>query len=428
MTRGLPVLSGQRIDRSRDRAVTTGGIAAASLFLLAAVAAVVLPDVARGAWLPLHLVLAGGASVAIAAVLPFFAASLMATPPAPTTGRVAAVALTAAGAMVVTVGVPRGELMAGAAGGVLYLAGMVVVLVLVLRLLRGSLVPRRRIFSALYGAALASVLVGATLSVLFLAGVPAVLAAWPTLRVAHAWANLFGFVGLVIATTLIHFYPTVVGARIEQGRVVVAGLGGLAAGPALVVAGFIVGHVALTATGAVLAAAGAVVLAGYAVDVLRRRARWTTDPDWHRFAIGSLTSSIGWLVASYLAAAASVLVHGPGPGGWVGGAIMAPLVLGGVAQVVVGSWSHLLPAIGPGSPVQHAWQRRVLGRAATVRLVAFQAGVALLAIATLTDRTGPIVTAGASLTALSMLASGVLLAVALLGRGERPSPGTASRL
>ena len=37
--------------------------------------------------------------------------------------------------------------------------------------------------------------------------------AWLSLHLALAWFNLVGFVSLVIATTLLHFFPTVVGAR-----------------------------------------------------------------------------------------------------------------------------------------------------------------------------------------------------------------------
>ena len=44
------------------------------------------------------------------------------------------------------------------------------------------------------------------------------------------------------------------------------------------------------------------------------------------------------------------------------------------------SWTHLLPSIGPGGPVDHARQRVILGRVATPRLVALNAGVLLLAV------------------------------------------------
>lgn len=414
------MLTGRGIDRSRDRAITIAGVAIAAVFLLVSLVVVVLPGGSGGPWLPLHLALAGGASVAIASLLPFFAATLVATAPAPDAWRAAAIGLITAGATLVTGGVRAGQLGAGAVGGALYLAGMAVLLALTVGLLRRSLIARRRIFSVFYGAALGDVLVGAALTTLMLAGVPAVLAAWPTLRAAHAWLNLFGFVGLVVAVTLIHLYPTVVGARIEQGRVTVAGLLALTAGPAFVALGFITGAWVPIALGGGLVVAGSGTLVAYAVDVLRRRARWTRDPDWHRFTTGSLTCAIGWLAVAQVGAAAVAIIRGPGPAGWVGGVVVAPLVLGAIVQVIVGSWSHLLPAVGPGSPVRHAWQRRTLGRLAAFRIVGFQLGVALLLVAAIAGVDGPLQTAGTLLAAATTALSVALFAIALAGRREGP--------
>ncbi len=58
----------------------------------------------------------------------------------------------------------------------------------------------------------------------------------------------------------------------------------------------------------------------------------------------------------------------------------APLTIGWIVQVLLASWTHLLPSIGPGTPVQHGLQRTILGRFATPRLLALNGGVALLAI------------------------------------------------
>lgn len=418
---GQPSSRGAGVARSRDRALTVGGIALAAAFLALSLLAAL--GGSGDPWLPLHLALAGGASVAIAAVLPFFAASLVAVAPAGEGPRIAAIGLVAAGAVGVTLGWRLGNLGVAAAGGVVYLAGMAVLLGMTVRLLRRSLGASRRIFQWLYGVAIACVLAGATLTTLMLAGVGVVLASWTTLRVAHAWLNLFGFVGLVIAATLVHFYPTVVGARIGQGRAFVAGIGALAAGPPVVALGFITGAWPVIAAGAVLAVMGCATLAWSTIDVLRRRARWTTDRDWHRFAIGSLTASIGWLVGAEVAAATVAVMRGPGGAGWIGGVVTLPLVVGSVMQVIIGSWTHLVPAIGPGDPVRHAWQRRALGRFALPRLVAFQAGAGLLladALGWVTGWAGP---AGLALVALSMGLSIALLAIALWHHPSRPERG-----
>ena len=404
-------MRGAGVARSRDRELTVAGIALAAAFLALALLAAL--GGSGDPWLPLHLALAGGASVAIAAVLPFFAASLVAVAPAGERPRIAAIGLIAAGAAGVTMGWRLGNLGLAAAGGAVYLAGMAVLLGMTVGLLRRSLGASRRIFQWLYGVAIACVLAGATLTTLMLAGVGIVLVSWSTLRVAHAWLNLFGFVGLVIAATLIHFYPTVVGARIGQGRGFVAGIGALAAGPPVVALGFIVGAWLVIAGGAVLAVVGCATLAWYAIDVLRRRARWTTDREWHVFAIGSLTASIGWLVGAEVAASTIALTRGPGGAGWIGGLVALPLVVGSVMQVIVGSWTHLVPAIGPGDPVRHAWQRRVLGRVAVPRLVSFQAGVTLLLADALGWGASWLGPAGLILVILPMGLSFALLAVSL---------------
>jgi hypothetical protein len=79
------------------------GLAIAAGLLALAGASALVPNV-RGQWLPLHLVLAGAATVAIGSVMPFFAAALVNGPPAPAAARVAVVALLTVGALSVTAG------------------------------------------------------------------------------------------------------------------------------------------------------------------------------------------------------------------------------------------------------------------------------------------------------------------------------------
>jgi hypothetical protein len=92
-----------------------------------------------------------------------------------------------------------------------------------------------------------------------------------------------------------------------------------------------------------------------------------------------LLAGCAWYAVG-LTLAAGVVLAGPGAGGWSTAVVGAPLAIGWVVQVLVASWTHLLPSIGPGGPGEHARQRTALGRLATVRLVALNLGVALLAI------------------------------------------------
>jgi len=94
--------------------------------------------------------------------------------------------------------------------------------------LRRGLGPSRGLVIGGYVAALCAVALGASLAVVFLAGWPPLVEAWGRARPTHAWLNLVGFVTLTIATTLLHFLPTVVGARIVRRRSAFLVVGGLA--------------------------------------------------------------------------------------------------------------------------------------------------------------------------------------------------------
>ncbi|HEX2626994.1 MAG TPA: hypothetical protein VHL56_08835, partial [Candidatus Limnocylindrales bacterium] len=229
------------------------------------------------------------------------------------------------------------------------------------------------------------------------------------LRIVHAWLNVLGFVTLVIAGTLVHFVPTVVGSRIRRrrtGRVAVV-LIGIAA--PVVATGYLLGSSLLAGAGAAAAIAGAVALAIHGAQAYRDRAGWTTDLAWHRFTGGSLLAAPAWLAIATVVAAAGITTHGTDPLSWRLVDLVGPLVLGFVVQVVLGSVTHLVPAIGPGTPATHAGQRRQLGRAAGSRLAAWNVGVVfvtagqLLGIGALA-LAGVAVSLGAGLFTLALVA------------------------
>ncbi len=401
------------IDRSSDRLVALGAIGIAVAFLVAAVITMFMPEAARrGAWLPLHLALAGAATTAIAGVMPFFAAAFAAAPPSDARLRVAAVGAVALGAAAVSVGVVGGTAGLAALGGVGFVAGIVLIGSATVRPLGRALGPSRGLVTQGYVVALAEVAVGASLATLFVAGWPPVLQDWFRLKPAHAWLNVVGFVSLVIATTLLHFFPTVVGARIAlrpSARLTVAGL---AVGAPAVAVGYVVSSDLIARLGAVSVIAGAVGLATYAWRTWQTRARWTTDAAWHRFTIGGLVSAIAWLEIGIVAAAGRVVAFGADPAGWSVNAVAGPLIVGWVALAIVASATHLLPAIGPGDPATHARQRRLLGRGAALRLAVLNLGVAALSIG-LPLGVDPLVMGGAALDALGLGMSAVLLGAAM---------------
>jgi hypothetical protein len=133
---------------------------------------------------------------------------------------------------------------------------------------------------------------------------------------AHAWLNLLGFVSLVVAGTLIHLLPTVLGARIAADRWADAAVAGLALGAPAVAIGMLGGVDVVARAGALSTALGAVALVAVAWQAIRVRGRWTTDAGWHRFIVGCLGSAAGWFAVAAALAAAPVVAAGADPAAW----------------------------------------------------------------------------------------------------------------
>ena len=172
---------------------------------------------------------------------------------------------------------------------------------------------------------------------------------------------------------------------------------------------------ALVGLGVAALIAGAVGLTAHGFRAWRDRAGWTSDPGWHALTGGSLLLAPGWLLVAALIAAVGILAHGADPVGWRLDQVGAPLVVGFVAQVLLGALSHLLPAVGPGSPVAHATQRRVLGRDGLIRLAAWNGGVALLTVG-MVAAVDVVALAGLALVLTTAMATIFLLAAALRAR------------
>jgi nitrite reductase (NO-forming) len=412
-------------NRSADRRVALLAIALAAGYLISALASLVLPAADRhGLWLPLHLVLAGAATSAIAGVLPFFVAAFAAAQPAHRAIRVGGVLAVASGAAAISAGVALNVPAVAVAGGLSFITGIVLTTVSAVLPLRRALGPGRGPIVRAYLAAMAFVVVGATLATLLLAGSRPIVEAWARLKPAHAWLNLVGFVSLVIATTLLHFYPTAIGARISghwSGRVTILGT---ALGAALVATGYAIAFDLVARAGAVATIAGAIGLVLWIADRWRSRARWTTDAEWHRFVIGGLTSSVAWYVVGVGIASVRVLIMGADPLGWGIETVAVPLVGGWAALAVLASASHLLPSVGPGDQAAHAGQRRMLGIGGSLRLVVLDAGLVAWFVGEIVG-SAPLLAAGAIATAVAAGFSIALLARAVV-IGIRPSPAVAT--
>jgi nitrite reductase (NO-forming) len=396
------------ITRGTDRQITFAGVLVAVVFLALAAISAMASAAGWTTWLPLHLAMAGAAGTAIAAVLPFFTAALAQVGPARPAIRIGSIVLVAGGSVFAAIAMNGGATGVAVAGGGAYVTGLLALAASAFLPLRAAIGSRLRLVHLAYGAAMAQVAVGVLLATAMLAGWSPVASAWPALKPAHAWLNVFGFVTLVVAASLLHLAPTVAGARIRPRRSVRVAITCLMGGAPLIAAGYGVGWDLVGRAGAVVELVGVAALAVHAAEVQRDRGQWTSDIGWHRFAGLSLLAAPIWLLVAVTIGAWRILSLGPTPAAWSVGLIAVPLVAGGIGQVLVGAWTHLVPAIGPGDQAVHAIQRRWLGRAAVPRWLAWNAG-AILATAGVPIGAGTLIAVGGMLLGGALLAGLVLL-------------------
>mgnify|MGYP001297397942 FL=1 len=328
-----------------------------------------LPD---ANWLMLHLVLLGAASHAILVWSHHFAQTVLRAPSTKAGARqqIVRLGLLGAGTALVLVGVP-------ATWWPMTLAGALAVAVAVgwhglalRRMLRKALPARFKVTVRYYLAAAVCLLVGITLGVITAWGWDD---AWHgRLLVAHALANVLGWIGLTVTGTLLTLWPTMLRTRMDDraelwtrralpvflGSVGVAVVGALVGVPWLATLG-LVGY---------LAALG-----------LWGRGLWT--PARHRppreFAPLSVGISLVWFVIG-LVWAGWLLVTAPSWAAVREDFIWPAAALGiGVVQLVTGALSYLLPSVIGGGPSVVRAGQAWFNSAGGFRLIAINGGVAL---------------------------------------------------
>jgi hypothetical protein len=402
--------------RLTERHVLALGLAMSGAFMLAALAVATSIAIRGGtSWAAIHLALAGAATTAIATFMPHFAVTLAGTRPQPASQRLTGLILVAGGAAAVVLGMTALPPGLAVIGSLATLAGLGFTAQQTTAPRRSPLARRHPIVTATYLVALAQLAVGVSLGGLVAAGIGPVLAAWATLRPAHAWLTLFGAVSLTIFGTLVYLAPTILGARIRPGPWLVASTVGLIAGPITASAGFALGVAPVAILGGVLTSVGAIGQIGYVVDCLRRRGPFTSEHDWRRASVWHLVAGPSWFA---LAAAVVVaeLLGGRPVSGWSIGSLAIPLVAGWMLQELVASWTYLVPAVTPGEASRHAAQRRVLAPASRIRPMAWNVGVAL-AWAGVGQGLPGMAAAGAAVLLPTAALSAVLLGRALATRG-----------
>ena len=402
---------------------------AARVWLTAAGFSLILPATVRLEWwVPLHLVLLGAVSVAISGAMQNFVAALTATGPAPPWMVWAQFGLTNAGAALVVAGRSSGLLGLVAAGGTAFLAGILLLGVIVLRARRRALHLRHRIPVAMYVGAVSFVLVGGPIGILLGTGAVHDGQTWLDLRSAHMVINVLGWVSLAIAGTLITLLPTVLRVRMPAWH------GKLTAGLFVFGVGVTAAGLALDVT-ALAVAGGAAFAAGVAGLVVMVRRVLSTPRKWPvPVSAKHLLLALGWFAAGAVWLLVA-LIRGVQ---WFAGAddLFVVVFAGGwILQTLLGAWQYLLPMSRPGHPDERRASLAAVEWGGTVQLVALNVGLVLLALAASRSGASVLATVGAALalvgTAMALIKSWtypILGRSTLLTRRSRPMWDPGARL
>lgn len=406
--------------RSRLRDLPLIGWLAAAVVI--AIAHRWLPD---ANWLMLHLVLLGALTHSIV-VWSFHFAQTLLRAPADETGvrrHTQRLGLLTVGAAAVLIGVPTTWWPLTLAGGTLVAVAVGWHGFTLWRMLRRALPARFRVSVRYYLWAAGSLLVGAGFGVLLAWG-------WEDpwhgrLLVAHAMANLLGWVGLTITGTLLTLWPTMLRTPMDAAaerwtRQALPVFGG---GIAIAVIGAVAGVGWLAALGVVgyLAALG-----------LWGRGLWrpvrTAPP--REFAAASVGAGLCWLVVG-LAWAGWLLATAPDWAVVREGFIWPAVVLaaGMGVQVLTGALSYLLPSVLGGGPSVVRAGQAWFNKAGAFRLVAINGGLLLWLLPTPSwvKVTGSLLALGAATAFLPLMILGLRASIAARRELARQREAAASQ-
>ncbi|MDX3714989.1 multicopper oxidase domain-containing protein [Streptomyces europaeiscabiei] len=375
---------------------------------LLAVAAQESLSVAR--WLAVHMFLLGAVTTAILIWSEHFAVALLHAkiPDARwSAARLVTANLAVAGLLA---GVWTARPVLTAISAVLLVAAAAAHLVMLLRLRRGALGGRLGPIVSYYQAATAALIAGALLGWLLATGGAGGPDRYAGLRLAHIHVTLLGWIGLPVLGTLFMLWPTVLGVRMKD-RTTKASRWVLW----LTGSGLLVATVALAlgwrwpaAAGLALYVEGAALAVNLFVRTVRGNRPVSPAAAWMLAAatcwlLIAVAADLAWLVTRPLAAAQAGI-----------DALLPVLLVGFVAQILIGALTYLLPVVLSSGPKDRAAVRTLLERGWLTRLVALNTGVALAAL----PLPGPAATTGMLLAALAGAAF-LALAVPVLVRTSR---------
>ncbi|MEH0548038.1 multicopper oxidase domain-containing protein [Streptomyces sp. B21-105] len=376
------------------------------LALLAASTQQTLP-VAR--WLAIHLFLLGAATTAIVVWSEHFAVAMLHAPLPDRRWSNARLAGLNTGVAGVLTGVWADLPVLTGAGCVLLVTAVGAHLGVLVRMGRGALGGRLAPIADYYRAAAAALIIGAVLGWLLATG-KAGPGHYTGLKLAHVHVTLLGWIGLPVLGTLFMLWPTVLGVRMAENttrlaRRVLALTGG---GLLTAVAGLTAGWRPAAVLGIAGYTVGVAVAAQLFARTVRRRPAISAAAAW------MLAAAAGWLVVGVVV---DLVVLAARPLGEIQddiGSLVPVLLVGLVAQVLIGALTYLLPIVLASGPKERAALRAVLERGWAPRLVVLNLGIVLLAL----PLPGPLGTVG-MLLAGAAGAAFLALALRVLVRSAR---------
>ncbi len=371
--------------------------AARGWMVLALLSLALPPDRRVGVWLPLHLALAGGVSVAISGAMGMFSQVLTAAPPHPAWKSALQFLLVNGGVALVAAGFVTRQPGVVAVGGTAFAVSMVLLGAMVARSWLRGLNRRHGVPVFLYLSAIASVITGATIGTLLGSGIVDDAGLYVALRQAHMCLNVLGWASLSIAGTLITLFPSVLKVKMvawngrRPARALVGGTFVLAAGLGL--------------RSTPVALVGALGYAGGAIAVWWMLVRTVSGE--RRFPIPlsgrHMLAAASWWIVGTVAMLVMFVRDGPV---LVRSAFLAIFVGGWIVQTLVGAWLYLLPVWRPGHPDERGRWVRIGEAGAWVQLLAINGGLLLFLAGGLAGRGADLGKAG-----LGLMVAGIAMAL-----------------
>ena len=368
---------------------------AARIWMSLALLSLLLPADARvGIWLPLHLALAGAASVAICGAMQTFVLAMTASRQPPAWKQQFQFGLVNLGVLLLGIGYPLGWPWLLALGGGIFVASILILGDIVRVAWFRALNKRHAIPILFYAGAIVSMLAGGVLGALVGAGVVEG-ATWVGLRGAHLTLNVLGWISLTIAGTLITLLPTTLRIRMPawRGRPTAWLLMG---GVAVLALGWAFDSHPAKAVGAIVYSVGALSMVVMVRRVLATDRKWPMP-----ISAKHLLAAFAWFVLGSVALAIQA-VRGSDELTAFRDPFLLVFVGGWMAQTLLGAWMFLLPMWRAGHPEERRRSWAAVEILANVQLFALNAGLLILVMRAGTPEPGPSAVVGLVLTLMGV--------------------------